>query len=637
MLSILGYCRKDLSKSLIRYFSVNSVPVIYDSISNSMRQLDMNKNDLTWYSCGPTVYDDSHIGHARNYVSIDIAQRIFKYWYGKTLFTSMGITDIDDKIIKRSKEKNIPWKQLTEQYENSFFEDMNQLNVCKPNAILKVSDHIQDIIEFIKILVDKNMAYIRPSGVYFDTNNNLIQYGKMRPSHFDSIDTETGNEIVFQRIDKNNDKKNQFDFALWKNTNEEGFMWESPWGKGRPGWHIECSAMTNYLYGDNLDIHAGGIDLKFPHHCNEIALTEAYCTDNVRTKCDWPHYMIHTGHIYIEGRKMSKSLKNFITIKDMLKEYDGNIFRFYCLSFSIQNKINFSFQNLDIYKQKYIHMSDSLNVIHTIITKCINSDNNNNNIISSWTKDDYKLRELYINTRTSITSSLYNNMDTPVALSSFLSLIEDVRIYIEQRNRRTINIQLIQDIYIYFNETLDHLGFISQQTNNISSSSSSLYSISMDELASFRKTIREIALNNININDNNIVAKNILKECDRIRDQYRKEKNVILIDGKEDLFWKPITYIDEKEEDSKQKDPAKTIDMKQKMKQRVKELEEKSKIDPEMMFIQTNLYSEYDSNGIPTKYKNGEEVKKSQRKKLIKEKEKQIKSHQHYLEKHKIL
>lgn len=236
----------------------------------STGELDLiNPHDeISWYCCGPTVYDVSHLGHARTYVSIDIVRRILEDYFGVNINFALGITDIDDKIINKGKVMNFTsWddmSQIARDFEVEFFKDMQRLNVKRPSAILRVSEHIPEIVNYVEKIRQNGYCYESEDGVYFDVLSfGESKYGKL--GQLPNVD-EADEDRSFSKI-----KRNPRDFALWKSAKPDEPSWNSPWGKGRPGWHIECSAMTHSYFGSNVDIHSGGIDLKFPHHTNEIA------------------------------------------------------------------------------------------------------------------------------------------------------------------------------------------------------------------------------------------------------------------------------------------------------------------------------------------------------------------------------
>jgi cysteinyl-tRNA synthetase len=272
------------------------------------------------------LYSDapSHLGHARTYVCLDVMRRVIEADATKAPLFVMNITDIDDKILAAAEESETSPLELARKYENEFWEDLDSLNCLRPHVVTRVTERVEsDIIPYIQGLLDKGMAYQTEDGVYFHIKafneqlGHMTKYGKLAPP-------AASEDFNFLESGENNasPKKDKRDFVLWKNQkSEELVSWEAPWGNGRPGWHIECSAMIEAVQKQFQDthrflIHAGGVDLKFPHHTNEIAQSEAY------TESDWINHWVHTGHLHIDGLKMSKSLKNFITIREFLGKYD---------------------------------------------------------------------------------------------------------------------------------------------------------------------------------------------------------------------------------------------------------------------------------------------------------------------------
>lgn len=288
------------------------------------------KNWATWYSCGPTVYDASHIGHASCYVKQDILQRVLRQHFGINLVTAMNITDVDDKIIARCAATGRPWRELVRTQEEQFWNDLQRLGVARPDHVLKVSEHIPQIMRFVENLMAEGYAYGLDDGsVYFDVSK-LETYGKL--------------QTLIMEDTEHKSKRSALDFALWKGRSKEDNPhephWPTPWSAvgGRPGWHIECSAMASHLFGENIDFHSGGLDLRFPHHENEEAQSCAH------HKCDqWVNYWVHIGQLHVVGedQKMSKSLKNTIDIPTLLESYTAAEFRMYCLLSHYQHRSDY--------------------------------------------------------------------------------------------------------------------------------------------------------------------------------------------------------------------------------------------------------------------------------------------------------
>ncbi|NWI19549.1 SYCM protein, partial [Crypturellus soui] len=293
--------------------------VAYNSRSRRKEPLLLREPRVaTWYSCGPTVYDHAHLGHACSYVKFDIIRRIMTRFFETEVIMVMGITDIDDKIIKRANEMNISPIALARIYEEDFKQDMAALKVLPPTVYMRVTENIPQIISFIERIIANGQAYATSEGnVYFDVKSWGKRYGVLTTVYPDAEDESA-----------HADKRHGKDFALWKAAKPQEPYWTSPWGRGRPGWHIECSTIASAVFGKHLDIHTGGIDLAFPHHENEIAQCEVY------HQCEqWGNYFLHSGHLHVKGsqEKMSKSLKNYITIKDFLKKFSSDQFRMFCL------------------------------------------------------------------------------------------------------------------------------------------------------------------------------------------------------------------------------------------------------------------------------------------------------------------
>ncbi len=302
---------------------------VYNTMTGKKEEfIPIDDKEIKIYVCGPTVYNYFHIGNARPFVVFDTLRRYLEFT-GKNVKFVQNFTDVDDKIINRAKEEGLTAGEVSEKYIEEYFKDAKALNVKKATVHPKVTQTIDDIIAFVKTLIDKGYAYEIDGDVYYSTRK-FDEYGKL--SNQDIEELEAG-----ARINIEEKKKDPMDFALWKARKEDSeIAWESPWGMGRPGWHIECSTMAKKYLGDTIDIHAGGQDLSFPHHENEIAQSEA-CNG-----VTFANYWMHNGYITINNEKMSKSKGNFFTVRDILNEYDGEVIRFFLLSGHYRNPINFS-------------------------------------------------------------------------------------------------------------------------------------------------------------------------------------------------------------------------------------------------------------------------------------------------------
>ncbi|HIO97130.1 MAG TPA: cysteine--tRNA ligase [Leucothrix sp.] len=307
---------------------------IYNSLTNQKEEFTpIEANKIRMYVCGMTVYDYCHLGHARVMVAFDVVFRYLKS-QGYEVTYVRNITDIDDKIIQRANENGEDFKALTERFIDAMHEDERALGIHPPSAEPKATDNIDEIITMITTLIKKGFAYQGQSGDVYYSVAKFESYGKLSGRNVE--DLRSG-----ERVAVNTDKKDPIDFVLWKMAKEGEPYWESPWGKGRPGWHIECSAMSTKLLGNHFDIHGGGHDLQFPHHENEIAQSEA-CTGE-----HFANYWMHNGFIRIDEEKMSKSLGNFFTIREVLKQYKAEEIRYFMLTSQYRSPLNYSTDQLD--------------------------------------------------------------------------------------------------------------------------------------------------------------------------------------------------------------------------------------------------------------------------------------------------
>lgn len=318
---------------------MRSMLKIYNTITQQKQEFISRKpNQVGIYVCGVTVYDYCHIGHARTYIFFDMVIRYLKFLGYKVNYLR-NITDVDDKILNKAKQQNEPFTVITERFIQAMHQDFNALNLLKPNKEPRATEFIINIIELIKILLEKQYAYIGNNGDIFYSVSKFKNYGLLSKRNLNNM--QEGNRVE-EHIQQA--KQELHDFALWKLTDPKEVGWNSPWGYGRPGWHIECSAMSLCLLGNNFDIHGGGFDLIFPHHENEIAQSEA------ATNTKFVNYWMHVGFLQINQEKMSKSLGNFTLIKDILKTVHPEVLRYWMLTAHYRSQVEFSYNNLQTAK-----------------------------------------------------------------------------------------------------------------------------------------------------------------------------------------------------------------------------------------------------------------------------------------------
>jgi cysteinyl-tRNA synthetase len=365
----------------------------------------MEGNRVKLFVCGPTVYDHSHIGHARTYISFDVIARYMKYT-GLSVFYIQNITDLDDKILKRAAELGLSPMELARRYEEKYLHDMKLLGVENVNLYARATEHIPEIIKQIQILIDRGYAYETDTGVYFD-ESKFEDFGKLSNRKLDDLNVH--------RIGLDTSKRNPGDFALWKKRNSDledpEMIWNSPWGTGRPGWHIEDTAITETYFGPQYDVHGGGLDLIFPHHEAEIAQMEA-----ASGKKPMVRYWMHTGFLNVKGEKMSKSLGNFITINELLQKYSPEVFRFFVLSTHYRSPIDFSSEILHQSQSGLKRIYKFIDTINELLDGDISISMDND---VEYIKKLMKIREEFFN-------AMDNDFNTPAAFSAIYDLIREV-------------------------------------------------------------------------------------------------------------------------------------------------------------------------------------------------------------------
>jgi cysteinyl-tRNA synthetase len=585
---------------------VNTEPKLklYNSLTKSKVTFVPNSGSkIKWYTCGPTVYDASHLGHARAYVTFDILRRVMEEYFCYDVLYQMNITDIDDKIILRArqnflfnkykkkfnsiltydnwKELFILWKKFVEKniqslpypdidyitqtiwltmtnsieiklkilydpkfkmnfdaanlmintllsikdnlnvinfeeviettrdvvveflelelelelelksnsledhkiyndlssyWENEFFKDMDQLNVRRPDVVTRVTEYVPKIVTYIEKIIENGYAYESSGSVYFDTkkfdSEDKHFYAKLEPLSAFSVNSNANIST--------NDKRTPWDFALWKASKSNEPKWPSPWGFGRPGWHIECSVMASDILGESIDIHSGGIDLAFPHHDNEMAQAEAYygCSQ-------WVNYFLHAGHLYISGQKMSKSLKNYITIKDILKKYSSNQIRILFLTYNWYAPLDYNLDSMYLFQIQKIetNFKNFFSTVDAIIRE------NHHTVHMIMTIDEIELLIMILETQTNVHEAMCDSIDTPKIMDELLKLVSIVNVYINKHKQYNISLIIKAKKYIERILTIFGLVFENHNTNQNEETIIPLLEI----LATFRNDIRTLA------------------------------------------------------------------------------------------------------------------------------------------------
>ena len=608
--------------------------VVYNSLTRSkVRFIPRDPNRVTWYQCGPTVYAESHMGHARTYVSLDIIRRITKDCLNYNVILCQNVTDIDDKIIIRSSEKGVPFRDLAAQYEREFVEDMAALGVPLPDMVTRVSEFIPEIIAYIQELVDKGIAYASNGSVYFSTaafQEKGHVYGKLMPEQIGNSELIAEGE---GSLAANDDKKAPDDFVLWKRTKDHANgmfepSWESPWGAGRPGWHIECSAMSHDAFGRSLDVHAGGVDLKFPHHENEIAQSEGFSESH-----QWVNYWLHTGHVNIKGFKMSKSLKNFITIRQALERYSSRQIRFCFVLHKYNEPMDYGDGSMNHAVSIDKIFSEFFHNVKAVLRRLGLAGGQHAN------REEKVLLLALEDAKTGVRSSLMDDFDTPKAIAGLLELIRECNRYMEKGSGTgegdTLSSVILGSVARFITSTLRtfglvpdavEIGFVSTGGSESDATASSVsreqvLTPMLDVLTKFREAVRVAAISGD--------SRAVLGAADSLRDVVLPDLGVRMEDKGSGVDVVTIWKLDDPEvlrQERKLKEEAKAEKEKQKEEtlRKQREKEEKAKIPPAEMFLsQTDLYSSFDATGLPSHDKDGEPLSKGAIKKLQKDMAKQ--------------
>ncbi|TCN19381.1 cysteine--tRNA ligase [Mesobacillus foraminis] len=382
---------------------------LYNTLTRKKEDfIPLEEGKVKMYVCGPTVYNYIHIGNARPAIVFDTVRRYLEFRGFDVRFVS-NFTDVDDKLIRAANELGEDVPALADRFINAYFEDVSALGCKRADVHPRVTETMDLIIEFISALIEKGYAYESGGDVYYRTRE-FKEYGKLSHQSIDELK-------VGARIQVGEKKENALDFALWKTAKEGEIAWDSPWGKGRPGWHIECSAMAREYLGDTIDIHAGGQDLAFPHHENEIAQSEAL------TGKTFARYWMHNGYININNEKMSKSLGNFVLVHDIIKKHDPQVLRFFMLSVHYRNPINYSEELLANTKASFERLQTSYeNLKHRIGASTNLTDNN-----EAWLEKIEKLHDQFV-------AEMDDDFNTANAISVLFELSKLANLYLLEKN-----------------------------------------------------------------------------------------------------------------------------------------------------------------------------------------------------------
>ena len=396
----------------------------------------LKNGQVTIYTCGPTVYDFAHIGNFRTYVFEDLLRRTFQF-LGYKVTQAMNITDVDDKTIKGANAKKVPLKEYTQQYEDAFFEDLRTLNIQQVEHYPAATQHIPEMVEVIERLLEEGIAYRGGDGSIYYAIEKFPQYGRLSRLNLAELQAGASERVASDEYDKDN----VADFVLWKSFNAErdgNIFWESPFGPGRPGWHLECSAMAMKLLGATIDIHCGGVDNIFPHHENEIAQSEAYSGQR------FVNMWLHSEHLIVDGKKMSKSLGNFYTLRDLLSSgYSGTQVRYMLLHTHYRTQLNFTMEGLDAVKASLQRLNDFIQRMQEIA--------------GGTPGDDVK--PILQRTFTRFSEALADDLNTSAALAAVFDMVHDINVLCDDHKVAEQEAQEVLKLLQRFDQVLGILSF----------------------------------------------------------------------------------------------------------------------------------------------------------------------------------
>lgn len=463
---------------------------IYNSLTRRKEEfIPIVPNEVKMYVCGPTVYNYFHIGNGRTFIIFDTVRRYLEYRGYKVSFVQ-NFTDIDDKMINKANSEGVTVKELGDRYIEEYYKDADSLNIERATINPRATEYIDEIIKFVEKLINLGYAYEVDGDVYFSTNK-FETYGKLCGQNLEDLQAGA-------RINVDERKKDPMDFAVWKAQKPGEPAWESPWGMGRPGWHIECSCMAKKILGNTIDIHAGGMDLKFPHHENEIAQSEAV------TGKKFANYWMHAAFVNVDNKKMSKSLNNFFTAREILEEYDADVIRFLMLSGHYRIQINFTKELLDSAKASVERLYNCINNLENFKSEVKRKDMTEEE--NTYLKSLNKYRDKFI-------EKMDDDFNTADAISVLFDLTKDIN------NNISINssVEICENAEKLIRELGNPLGILQKRIEKDLDSE-------IEELIEQRQEARK--------NKNFVLA-------DKIRDDL-KARNIVLEDTPQGVRWKKI-------------------------------------------------------------------------------------------------
>jgi len=463
---------------------------IYNTLTRQKEEfIPISPGEVKMYVCGPTVYNFFHIGNGRTFIVFDTIRRYLEYRGYKVTFIQ-NFTDIDDKMINKAKDEGVTVKELGDKYIREYYQDADALQIERATVNPRATEYIKDIIKFVEELIEAGFAYEVDGDVYYSTKK-FNDYGKLAGQNLEDLQAGA-------RISVDERKSDPMDFAIWKSKKPGEPSWESPWGAGRPGWHIECSCMAKKLLGDTIDIHAGGMDLKFPHHQNEIAQSEAV------TGKPFAHYWVHAAFVNVDNKKMSKSLNNFFTAREILEEYEADTVRFLMLSGHYRIQINFTKELLDSAKSSIERLYNCLNNLENL------KEEVNRKIMITEERDYLKSLDKY---KERFIEKMDDDFNTSDAISVLFDLTKDIN--------NNINIdssaELCENVEALIRELGNPLGILQ---NRIKKDLETEIQELIDKRQQARKD-RDFAL------------------ADKIRDDL-KARNIVLEDTSQGVRWKKV-------------------------------------------------------------------------------------------------